>query len=270
MTDTYAVMGNPISHSKSPMIHQQFAKLTHQSIRYLKIEVPLDQLQSAIAQFRANHGIGLNITAPFKQQAYRLVTDLTERAALVKAVNTIIFLPDDRLLGDNTDGIGFIRDIVVNQHFSLKNKAILLLGAGGAARSILFSILSQAPKELVLANRTVTTAEELSKEFQDFGKIQVSDLVSLNHHFDLIVNAISFAEDDLITLPPTIICKETFCYDLMYGQNPTPFIKWAISMGASRTADGIGMLVEQAAESFYVWRGIKPDTKKVLEMIKAA
>lgn len=268
MVDYYAIMGNPVAHSKSPFIHAEFAKQTQQSIRYIKIEVPIGQFQQQVNTFRADNGKGLNITLPFKQEAYQLASTLTSRALIAKAVNTLSFLDNGDLLGDNTDGIGFIRDITINQHYSLKNKHILILGAGGAVHGILHPLCKQHPKRIMIANRTWETAQKLTTEFGQYGLLAATPLENIVGHYDIIINSINrgLTEKDF-DLNPNILDENTFCYDLIYGQKPTPFLKWAYNHGARKTADGTGMLVEQAAESFFIWRGIQPNTSKVIDML---
>lgn len=269
MIDRYAVMGNPVAHSKSPFIHLEFAKQTHQHIRYTKIEVPIDKFEQHVKLFHLENGKGLNITVPFKQQAFELVTDCSDRARVAKAVNTIKFLENGQLYGDNTDGIGFIRDLSAHHHFSLQDRTILLLGAGGAVRGIIQPILQQHPKQLIIANRTLITAQELAKEFSHLADVEAISINAIKGNFDLIINgtSLSLNQGD-IPFDRSILSKKTFCYDLMYGQKLTPFLKWAVSNGASRVTDGIGMLVEQAAESFFIWRGVRPETKKIIDMLK--
>ncbi|MBA2653649.1 MAG: shikimate dehydrogenase [Gammaproteobacteria bacterium] len=269
MKDLYAVMGNPVTHSQSPFIHTQFAKQTGQSLRYLKIEVPLHGFQVALQEFIVRGGKGLNITAPLKQQAFTAMTQNTKSATIAHAVNTISLQTKGELFGDNTDGIGLLRDLTINHRYSIANKAVLILGGGGAVRGILFPLLSEKPKLLMLANRTLEKAIAIRDEFHDIGKIEVSRLDDIEGSFDLIINCMNLADETLdLKLPLTIYTKSTFCYDLMYGQSVTPFLKWAVSNGIAHLANGIGMLVEQAAESFYIWRGIKPNTGPIIEMLK--
>lgn len=268
MVDTYAVMGHPVAHSKSPFIHEQFAKQTHQAMQYLKIDVPEDKFLEYLTLFAFENGKGLNITAPFKQQAFSLMSEITDRAHIAKSVNTIKIMQDGRLFGDNTDGVGFIADLTNQHHFSLKEKSILILGAGGAARGLLYPILSQVPRCIMLANRTLLTAQNLADDYRPYGNILVSGLTNISGTYDLIINATSMIQQEVFTLNPSALTRNTFCYDLMYGQEPTPFLKWAVSNGATKISDGLGMLVEQAAESFFIWRGVKPETKYVIEKLK--
>jgi shikimate dehydrogenase len=265
----YAVMGNPIQHSKSPEIHQLFAKQTQQSIEYTRILVSLDGLDEAIARFQQQGGCGLNITLPFKQQAFQLVDRVSERAQLAKAVNTIKFNKDGSRFGDNTDGVGFIRDIKINHQVTIQGKKVLVLGAGGAVRDILGSLLNENPAEVIVSNRTENKAQVLAEEFSALGSISCLPLPSLQRHkFDLIINGTSSSlNDDVVVLPNGILEKDAFCYDLVYGKQ-TPFLTWAKTQKAKVCADGFGMLVEQAAESFCLWRGILPITTDILTQLK--
>ncbi len=262
--DLYAVVGHPISHSKSPFIHAEFAKQTHQIMQYIKIEVPLDQFSNFVHDFQRRQGKGLNITLPFKQQAYQLASVLSDRARLAKAVNTLTF-DNNEIYGDNTDGVGWIKDIVNNHHFSLTHKKILILGAGGAVRGILPLLSHYQPKCVMIANRTIENAETLAAEFQSCLTLTASGLGQIEGQYDLIINGTSSAlTGAFLTLPESILSPTTFCYDLMYAKTLTPFLKWAKSQGINHLADGLGMLVEQAAESFFIWRGIKPNTKAII------
>ncbi len=269
MTDQYAVFGNPISHSLSPIIHQQFALETHQDIAYHKIEVPKDKLEEYIQDFQDRGGKGLNITLPFKREAFSLTTINSTEATIAQAVNTLSFQKDGTILGYNTDGIGLIRDLMQNLHCMIVDKRILILGAGGAVRGILFPLLNQVPKQIVIANRTLESAKELERSMGSYGNITATPLDGITGEFDIVINGTSLGvSSNQISFDPKIITKETFCYDLIYGQELTPFLKWAVAHGAKRVADGMGMLVEQAAEAFFIWRGQKPDTGKVLKLLR--
>lgn len=269
MIDKYAVVGNPVAHSKSPFIHSQFAKQTQQPIQYTAIEVPLDQFPQFIKKFQLEGLKGLNITVPFKQEAFALVTICSERAKIARAVNTIKFLETGEILGDNTDGIGFIRDLTDHYHVGLAGKRILIIGAGGAVRGILYPLLQQHPELIIVANRTLATAETLAQEFKQWGNIAASSLDTIEGNFDLIIHGTSAGlQNETILLTPKILKQSTFCYDLIYSQSLTPFLKWAKDNGVNKFADGTGMLVEQAAESFYIWRHVKPETKNVIALLK--
>lgn len=268
--DQYCVMGNPVQHSKSPLIYRLFAEQTGQSIHYSPLLVELDGLIDALGHFQAQGGKGVNITLPFKHRAFALVDTLSDRAQRAEAVNFIRFNEDGSRYGDNTDGIGLIRDIATNYQCSLRNKNILVLGAGGAVRGILEPILNQQPELLVIANRTENKALALVEEFADLGPIRACPLLQLSQYsFDLVINGTSASlQGELVDLPGNILRENAFCYDIMYGKGMTPFLTWAKVHGAAMCVDGIGMLVEQAAESFYGWRNIKPDTSPVLSVLK--
>lgn len=266
--DRYGVFGNPIGHSKSPQIHRLFAEQTGQALGYEPLLAPLDDFPGfARAFFR--EGRGANVTVPFKEQAFRLADELSERARRAGAVNTLKKLEDGRLLGDNTDGIGLVRDLKDNAGLSLAGKRILLLGAGGAVRGVLEPLLAERPSALVIANRTLEKAEQLAGEFAGLGAISASRFEDLQSPFDLIVNGTSASLAG--ELPPLadglVRAGRTFCYDMMYGAAPTPFCQWAAGLGA-QTRDGLGMLVEQAAAAFELWRGVRPDSEPVLAALR--
>lgn len=268
--DSYGVMGNPIGHSRSPQIHAQFARQTGQHLTYEAILVDLGGLEQAVGNFQGSGGKGLNITVPFKEDAFRLVDDLSLRAKRAQAVNTIKIREDGSLLGENTDGVGLVRDLTDNLKFPIKDKNILVLGAGGAVRGVLAPLLSNDPVKLILANRTVSKAEALAISFGDLGVVAASSFERLSGPFDLIINgtAASLA-GELPPLPDGLVTSDTLCYDMMYSAEPTPFMLWGSAQGAGRVADGLGMLVEQAAESFKIWRGAEPDTGSVIAAIRA-
>ena len=269
MPDQYAVVGNPIAHSKSPHIHRLFAGQTGQDMEYRAILVEVDGFADAMDRFRAAGGKGLNITLPFKQDAYRYATQLSERAKRAGAVNTLRF-DGGQAFGDNTDGAGLVRDLGHNIGLVLAGRNVLLLGAGGAARGVLQPLLRESPSLLWIANRTSTKAAELAREFQDLGPVQGSGLeVLAGHAFDLIINATSTGlTDDLPPLPDQLLRSGGACYDMVYGSEPTAFVRWGWAQGAAKSVDGLGMLVEQAAESFFIWRGVRPDTAPVLEDLR--
>lgn len=264
--DLYAVIGNPIQHSLSPTIHAMFAEQSNQQLAYDRILVPLDGLPEALSDFQKKGGKGLNITLPFKQDAFSLVNAHTERALLAGAINTIRFNSDGSCFGDNTDGVGFIRDLTIHHHFSIKEKRVLILGAGGSVRGILKPILDESPSEVVIANRTENKAADLAEAFSQYGSVRACSLHDLAHaSFDLIVNATSASlQQDNLILPDGLVKKGGCCYDLVYGKGITPFLQWAQQQNAALATDGLGMLVEQAAESFYLWRNVRPDTRLVL------
>lgn len=277
MTDLYAVMGNPINHSKSPVIHTQFAEQSKQDLVYSAMLVPLDGFESAVKDFFKGHGKGLNITVPFKEEAYKLADELSPRAQTAQAVNTLKLLEDGRILGDNTDGAGLVHDITVNNQVPLKAKRILVVGAGGAVRGILQPFLEQAPSSITIVNRTVEKAQALADNFAEIAQqvgcelnaTSFQALANHNEHFDVIVNGTSASlSGDLPPLPRDLVAEDTVVYDMMYGKEPTVFMSWAMDNGAAKAIDGLGMLVGQAAVSFKLWRGITPDSQAVLEGLR--
>lgn len=274
--DAYAVFGNPIAHSKSPQIHQAFAQQTEQLLSYEKCLVAEDGFIAAAQQFFQGAGKGLNITVPFKAQAYEFADQLNQRARQAGAVNTLIKQADGRIVGDNTDGVGMLRDIRVNLDWALKGKRILILGAGGAVRGVLGPLLLEQAKHLVIANRTVEKAVSLVTAFKPEATKQHSKLIACgfsdlaDSEFDVVINgtAASLA-GDLPPLPDDLLAESACCYDMMYGAQPTVFMRWAKEHGADQIADGLGMLIEQAAESFYLWRGVRPATAAVNAQLRA-
>ncbi|UVL61713.1 shikimate dehydrogenase [Pseudomonas sp. B21-032] len=267
--DQYVVFGNPIGHSKSPLIHRLFADQTGQQLEYSTLLAPLDDF-SMCAQGFFKQGLGANVTVPFKEEAYRLVDSLTPRAQRAGAVNTLSKLADGTLQGDNTDGAGLVRDLTVNAGVPLTGKRILLLGAGGAVRGVLEPLLAHNPASLVIANRTVEKAEQLAREFADLGPVAASGFDWLEEPVDLIINATSASlAGELPPISASLIEPgKTVCYDMMYGKEPTPFCRWAGEHKAAKVLDGLGMLAEQAAEAFYIWRGVRPDTAPVLDELR--
>jgi shikimate dehydrogenase len=271
ITDRYAVFGSPINHSKSPRIHRLFAEQTGQSLRYDAQEVSAESFEAAVNAFIASGGKGLNCTVPLKELAYRLATDKTERAERSKAVNTLALLADGSILGDNTDGCGLVRDLLNNHQLTLTGKRLLILGAGGASRGILGPIMEEAPSRVVIANRTAEKAVQLAGEFKFLGDISGCGFEELEGlQFDLILNATSASlSGQMPPLPEQLLAKQGSCYDLAYGNEPTAFVRWGIAQGAQLSLDGLGMLVEQAAEAFFIWRGVKPQTRPVIDLLAA-
>ncbi|HEY0941306.1 MAG TPA: shikimate dehydrogenase [Steroidobacter sp.] len=268
--DRYAVVGYPIQHSWSPFIHGMFAKQTNQAMSYTRMSVTPENFEREVAAFFATGGKGLNITVPHKQAANIVTRYRTPRAEIARAVNTLA-MRDDGLLGDNTDGAGLVTDLTRNLGFDIAGTRILLLGAGGAARGAIGPLLAEGPECIEIANRTPKRAVDLAEEFERLGTVrgcafeEISDGV-----FDLVINATSASlQDDIPPIPRGAIGPATLCYDMAYGKGDTSFTRWAKTVGAGRAETGWGMLVEQAAESFLLWRGIKPDTKPVLEALKA-
>ena len=268
--DRYGVMGHPISHSKSPVIHKLFAEQTDQQMTYELLDVPRDKLDSAVRQFQRSGGRGLNVTVPHKTRIVRLVDELSEEASIAGAVNTLV-ITSDRIVGHNTDGIGLVRDLGTNWDFDARGKRILILGAGGATQGILGPLLELEPETLVIANRSVEKAQALQGHFSALGDVQACRFNELRDGdtFDLVINATSAGLSG--EAPPfpryAIERRHTVCYDLSYALSTTPFIAWSKDMDASRTRSGWGMLIEQAAESFRLWRGVMPDTAPVLKQL---
>lgn len=273
MPDRYAVIGNPIDHSKSPLIHAAFARQTGQDLTYGRILGHPEDFAAEVRRFFADGGRGLNVTVPFKEQAWALVDERSPRAETAGAVNTLIPLPGGRLRGDNTDGVGLVRDLGVNHGFQLTGRRILLLGAGGASRGVLRPLLETGPRELVIANRTAAKALELAAAAVELGPVRgcgLSDLGTIaNGGFDLIVNGTSAGLSGAVpALPEGCLVPGGWTYDMLYGDAPTAFCLWGASHGAVLTLDGLGMLVEQAAESFRLWRGLRPETAPVIALLR--
>ncbi len=270
-TDQYAVFGSPIKHSKSPRIHTLFAEQTGQAMQYVSELVPAENFSQVVKAFFAKGGQGLNCTVPLKELAWAYADKLTERAQLSKAVNTLVLQKDGSILGDNTDGIGLVTDLIDNHQIMLKQKKILILGAGGASRGIIGPLLDQMPLLITVANRTVEKALTLAQEFSHKGTIKGCGYDELSgQSFDLILNATSASLSD--QLPPLVeglLAEQGNCYDLAYANEPTAFVRWANEQQANKALDGLGMLVEQAAEAFYLWRGVRPGTEKLIQILEA-
>ena len=264
--DHYALFGNPVSHSRSPLIHAEFARQTGEKIIYSAIPIALDAFAAALDHFQAQGGKGINITTPFKQVAFSLVNFLSERASQAGAINTIQFQANGQRFGDNTDGIGLVRDLTLHQKIKLTNKRILILGAGGAARRILGPLLAETPAEIVITNRSPDKASDLANLFTHLGSVHACPLFLLSDTpFDLVINATSAGLHEEVFSLPDHILKNAFFYDIAYGQT---MLQQAQNKGARACCDGLGMLIEQAAESFYVWRNIRPDTQTIFEMLR--
>jgi shikimate dehydrogenase len=275
MTDRYAVIGYPIAHSKSPLIHAAFARQTGQDLEYTRILSAPDAFADTVRCFFGDGGQGLNVTVPFKEQAWRLVDAHSPRAATAGAVNTLIRLPGGGLRGDNTDGVGLVRDLTGNHGFAFAGRRVLLLGAGGAARGVLRPLLESGPAELVIANRTLDKAAALVAAVADLdpggAMVHACGLADLGPvAFDLIINATSTGLTGAVpAIAPSVLASGAWTYDMVYAETPTPFCRWGLTQGAARAIDGLGMLVEQAAESFYLWRGIRPETAPVIELLRS-
>lgn len=269
-TERYAVFGHPVGHSKSPTIHRLFAQQFDFEIDYRAIDVEPGNFAEAVQEFREHGGKGCNVTVPYKQEAWSLATERSGRAELAGAVNTLKFESENRILGDNTDGIGLLRDITINLDQLLFSKHVLVIGAGGAVRGILGPLLEQAPKSLVLANRTVARAEELASIFATIGPVLPCGFDALaGQQFDVVINGTSASlGGELPPLPENLFSRDSLAYDLMYSDRPTLYMEWAAAQGATRVADGLGMLVEQAAESFNIWFGRQPSTAQVIASLR--
>jgi shikimate dehydrogenase len=269
--DRYAVIGHPVSHSRSPFIHARFAAQTGQQLSYTTIDAAPGEFEGAVREFFAHGGLGLNVTVPHKEAAVRLVEELSPRARRAGAVNTLALRKDGSLLGDNTDGAGLARDLANNHSISVAGRRVLLLGAGGAARGVIAPLMGLRPSQLTIVNRTVQRARDLAEAFADIGPIVALGYADLGGTpFDLVINATAASlTGELPALPPSIVNKDSICYDLAYARDDTPFVRWAHARGAARAMDGLGMLVEQAAESYYLWRGVRPDTASVLSALAA-
>ncbi len=268
--DRYAVIGNPITHSKSPEIHHLFADQTGEHIHYEKIFAEENSFTEVATEFFNSGGKGLNVTVPFKTDAFKFVDEHTEYAKHAGAVNTIILQENGRYLGANTDGIGLLRDLKKTIHLQLLNKDILIIGAGGATQGIVEPLLKENPAELIIANRTLHKAQLLAENFKSIGKIQPCAIDQIpTRPFDLVIHATSAAlHSSELQLPSEIISPQTCCYDLVYSDNDTAFMQWSKACGAEKVVDGFGMLLEQAAESFYLWRGKRPDTTMALNYFR--
>lgn len=270
--ELYAVVGHPISHSKSPRIHSLFARQTGEPVEYTAIQAPLDDFAGTVGHFFERGGKGLNVTVPFKEQAWSLADVRTARAQSAGAANTLYQDKERALVADNTDGVGLVRDLANNHGVGLKGARILVLGAGGAVRGVLGPLLAEQPAALTIANRTLAKAEALTELFANAGagsRLQACGFDQPDGSFDVIINGTSASlKGDLPPVSAGIIGPDTVVYDMMYSLQTTTFNQWALDHGATRVFDGLGMLVEQAAESFYVWRGVRPDTAAVIEELR--
>lgn len=269
--DRYAVFGNPIKHSKSPVIHTLFAEQCSQQMVYRAVRVELDDFAGAARRFFDDGGSGLNITVPFKHDALEFADRLSARAERAGAVNTLTRAPDGGIDGDNTDGVGLLRDLTANLGWVVRGLRVLLIGAGGAARGVLEPLLREQPQILMIVNRTAERAQLLAQEFADVGPLEGGGYEQASGQFDLVINA---SAAGLVGAPPelpgSLLTERSCCYDMVYGAQPTPFMRWAAHHAAWAVADGLGMLVEQAAESFYLWRKVRPDTRVVISQLRDA
>lgn len=269
--DRYAVVGNPIKHSQSPRIHAAFAEQCDQSMQYRAVQVEMGQFAAVAERFFVEGGRGLNITVPFKRDAFAFADELSERARRAGAVNTLFADESGRIRGDNTDGVGLVRDMVANLGWMINGARLLLLGAGGAARGVLEPLLREKPSELLLLNRTPEKALDLAAEFSSLGAVHGGGFELMEgRQFDILINATSASlAGDLPPLAEGLLTERSCCYDMMYGAEPTVFMRWAALNTAWAVSDGLGMLVEQAAESFYLWRRQRPQTGPVIASLRA-
>ncbi|MEO6186735.1 MAG: shikimate dehydrogenase [Steroidobacteraceae bacterium] len=269
--DRYAVIGHPVSQSRSPFIHTRFAAQTRQLLTYATIDATPAEFESTARQFLQGDGKGLNVTVPHKEAAFTLADELTPRAQRAGAVNTLALRDGGRILGDNTDGAGLARDLLNNHRITIAGRRLLLLGAGGAARGALAPLLGLKPSALTIVNRNIIRARELAEQFSDMGRLNAIGYQDLGSDpYDLVINATAASlAGELPALPPGIVNTRSICYDMYYGRDETPFTRWALQRGCARAIMGLGMLVEQAAESFYLWRGLRPDTASVLSALTA-
>ncbi len=267
----YAVIGKPVAHSKSPLIHKLFAEQTEQELSYEAIEVDEENFDSFVTDFFAGGGAGLNITVPYKQKAFALAEQCSKRAKLARAVNTLYLDDQGRICGDNTDGAGLVNDIKSNHACDIGGRNILILGAGGAVRGALASLIEERPATVTIANRTASRAEQIQQEFSDLFNLSVSTFAELDDKsFDLVINGTSLSlSGELPAVASSIIGSDCCCYDMMYADTDTVFVSWCKQNGAVMAVDGLGMLVEQAAEAFRIWRGVSPNTHAVIESIRS-
>jgi shikimate dehydrogenase len=269
--DLYAVVGHPISHSKSPRIHALFAAQTGERIDYTGIQAPLNGFRETVQGFFERGGKGLNVTLPFKEEAWALAKERTERAQVAGAVNTLYRDEQGEIRGDNTDGAGLVRDLIINHEVELTNRRVLILGAGGAVRGVLVPLLASRPAQVVIANRTPQKARALAQQVEGRVMVQGCGFEDIHDAYDVIINGTSASlQGDLPPLSPSIFHDASVSYDMMYGPDATPFNQWAQACGARLTLDGLGMLVEQAAESFLRWRGVRPDTGPVIAELRGS
>jgi shikimate dehydrogenase len=266
----FAVLGHPIAHSKSPMIHKLFARQFKHHTVYTAIDVKPGEFVETVEKFRGEGGVGVNVTIPYKLEAYYLATNLSDRAKVAEAVNTLRFEKDGGIFGDNTDGAGLVFDITRNLNIAIKDNNVLILGAGGAVRGVLLPLLKQHPKQLTIANRTIAKARDLATEFAQYGEIEGCGFDDLKgRRYDVVINGTSASlQGEVPPLPPSLFTHGGLAYDMMYGDFPTVFMSWAGQVGVGQVSDGLGMLVEQAAESYFVWTGDRPATQPVIQQLR--
>ena len=266
----YAVFGNPIAHSQSPLVHSLFAKQVGIDLEYRAIQVDIGGFEQAVSGFQANGGNGLNVTVPFKLNAWKIADELTDRAQLAGAVNTLFF-QDNRIKGDNTDGAGLVKDIELNLNATLSDSKILVIGAGGAVRGVLAPMLEKQPESITISNRTKGKADALVEMFADYGTVSSTTLEQANlDRYDIVINATSTGiHGEVPSVSPQVFRGVSLVYDMMYGKNPTKFMQWAGQNSGAQISDGLGMLIEQAAESFNIWHGVMPQTSAVIGAVRS-
>lgn len=268
--DRYAVFGHPIKHSKSPLIHREFARQCDEALQYRAVLVSKDEFSQAARAFFEEGGKGLNITLPFKHEAFDFADMLSDRARRAGAVNTLWVADDGKIMGDNTDGVGMVRDMVANLGWRITGVDVLILGAGGAVRGVLEPLLKERPASVLVVNRTEQRAHDLVADFETLGPISAGGYGDLKgRQFGLVINATSAGlAGEMPDLPSSLLNDRGCCYDMVYGNEPTVFSRWAAHHAAWAVADGVGMLVEQAAESFYLWRGVRPATQEIIHQLR--
>ena len=267
--NVYAVIGDPVSHSKSPLIHSLFAKQTGQSISYAAEKVVTEKFDEFVAKFFKEGGSGLNVTLPHKERAYKLAKSCDSGSKKAEAANTLFQNSTGEICAANTDGRGLVVDLKSNNGTEIKGKDLLLLGAGGAIRGALVSLVEEKPSSITIVNRTIAKADDLKIKFKNFARIETSTYEGLTGDYDLIINGTSLGlTDGTPPLRDINVRQGAFCYDMFYSDEQTAFVRWAMANGAGKAIDGLGMLVEQAAESFLLWRGIRPETKKIIDELK--
>ena len=266
----YAVFGNPIAHSQSPLVHSLFAKQVGIDLEYRAIQVDIGGFEQAVSGFQANGGNGLNVTVPFKLNAWKIADELTDRAQLAGAVNTLFF-QDNSIKGDNTDGAGLVKDIELNLNVALTESKILVIGAGGAVRGVLAPMLEKQPESITISNRTKGKADALVEMFAEYGTVSSTTLEQANlDRYDIVINATSTGiHGEVPSVSPQVFRGVSLVYDMMYGKNPTKFMQWAGQNSGAQISDGLGMLIEQAAESFKIWHGVMPQTSAVIGAVRS-
>ena len=271
----YAVLGNPVSHSKSPLIHSMFAQQTDQTMSYVAIPLEENEFEGFVRNFFADGGGGLNVTVPFKGNAFALAASCSPRAELAQAVNTLFLDVNGDICGDNTDGVGLVTDLKLNNKVAISGQRVLILGAGGAVRGIMAALVYEQASAITIVNRDVSKAELLAEEMQSMAPIEamsysmLQEVANKGRRYDLIINGTSSSLfGEMPELDAKLIAPDCCCYDLMYSATDTPFVQWARQEGARISIDGLGMLVEQAAEAFALWRGVRPNTASVMAHLR--